>query len=164
MSAMRCSICGINYPLHKKVCPVCEESCWFSETSEVDEWWEWRATLYMNMQQEGANPSSRQPLYFLVPVYELIEGRVWRTPVDAIYRYEQDTKWILLDEGTIIETPNVEWSDDPPNQPVTLLWEVIGVQRAPDQNYYMLMPMLPGDTFPEEWVEEFADGDQLPEG
>lgn len=140
-----------------RTCPVCEDPLWLDATGGVDEWWEWRATLYMNMHQEGAAMPQRQPFYLVVPVTPLIEGRVWRTPVQAVYQYDRK----LLHDGDFIETPNVQWSDED-NEPVTVLWEVYGKQRdSKDDTYYLLTPVACPNFVPDDWVREFGakDGD-----
>jgi len=156
LSAMRCSTCGISYPIHMKTCPVCEDKLWLDDKGGVDEWWEWRATLYMNMHQEGAATPQRQPFYLVVPVTPLIEGKVWRTPLQAVYQY--DHRRMLLADGTFIETPTPDW-DDANGDPPTTLWEVYGRQRdAKDDTYYLLTPVKCPTYVPDEWVAEF-DGD-----
>ena len=161
MSAMRCSLCGISYPIHMRTCPVCEEPTWLDGYGDPDEWWEWRATMYQSMHQEGAATPHRQPFYLVVPVMPLIEGKVWRTPVQALYRY--DDRRLLPDDGTIIETPNPDWNEDDPDTQITVLWEIYGKQHWKDQAYYLLTPTgaraIP-DYVPVEWEEEFA-GDEL---
>lgn len=151
MASRRCSTCAINFPKRIHECPVCGGDCWLIR-DDPDEWWEWKATQLQQAFQEGAEAPRQFPIYMVIPVEEVLEGVVWRTPVQAVYHYDRER--LILKEMDVIETPRLDWHEDAPG--VTTLWEVTGTQHGRDQKYYLLRQMDLPDFIPQEWEAEFG--------
>jgi hypothetical protein len=160
---MRCSTCGLNLPTTFTHCPACEGVLWLDPNEEPEEWWQWRATSILQSGEESILLGV-QPYYLKLPIIKVIDvsGPEPTTfpAIDLIAVHEYRGRQLLLKGGDVVELPNPDWTDEG-NQPLTLLYEMIGTYRGEQGKgtRYVLRPLRIPEAVPDEWVEEFARGE-----
>lgn len=181
MPSMRCTMCGIDYPVGMNVCPVCKEQTWFNKSTDPDELWEWQAEQARQARLRGESDGpyiGLQPYFLNIKLTEIIhvgvegdeedEGGLSKAPLTTtpaaglidVYAF-RDQK-LLLKPDDVIEVPNEAYRKDATGkdeQPATKLYEVQGTFRGQSTTMYLLREMTVPAFVPEEWVEEFYHGD-----